>query len=173
MAVIFFLVFLTSYSMSGYEISIPLLAKDRLNINSYELGLMFTFMGLVGVIVQGVLVGRMIKKMGEALNIKVGLMIAALGYGLTFLVKDISGLVVFACLAVVGQGILRPSLISLISKDTVLEEGATMGAMQSVDSFGRILGPVVAGFLFQLAQSSPYLSTGSFNLLAFLVFLFI
>ena len=172
MAFMFFLVFLQSYSMSTYEGTFPLFAKERLNYGAYDMGIIFTFMGLIGVLVQGFLIGRMIKRWGEELTIKIGIFVSALSF-LTIFARDLWTLILFISLAVVGQGLMRPSLASLISKDTDLEEGATMGAMQSVDSFGRILGPVMGGLLFQLGLNLPYLSIGTLNLLGLLAMLFL
>ncbi|MDI6731067.1 MAG: MFS transporter [Candidatus Margulisbacteria bacterium] len=173
MAFTFFLVFLLSYSLSGAESTFPLLANIKLGYGAYDMGIVFTFMGLTGVIVQGLLVGKMIRKLGEENVIKIGLLLSAVGYSLILFAFNHWTLVLFISGAVVGQGLLRPSLASLISKDTELEEGATMGAMQSVDSLGRILGPVAGGFLFQMSMSLPFLSSGGLNILALLALLFL
>jgi len=173
LALAFFLVFLLSYSFSGYESTFPLFALQRLNYGAFDMGVVFTFMGIISVMVQGVLIGRMIKARGEEWVIKAGLFFSVLGYALTVLAFNLWSLVFFVSLAVIGQGFLRPSLASLISKDTELQEGATMGALQSVDSFGRILGPIAGGFLFQLGAQFPYFSIGGFNLLALLAALFL
>ena len=164
----FFLVFLLSYSISGFEGTFALFAKVRFGYGAMEMGIIFAVMGVIGVIIQGVLVGRMIKKYGEEQMIRFGLLATALGAFLTIFSFNLWSLTFFICLTVVGQGFLRPSLASLISKDTEYEEGATMGAMQSVESFGRIIGPVAGGFIFQYSLTLPYASTGGLNLLALL-----
>jgi DHA1 family multidrug resistance protein-like MFS transporter len=173
MALVFFLVFLVSFSMSSYETTFPLFAQAELNYKAMDMGLIFTFMGLMSVIVQGLMVGRMIKKMGEELTIKIGLFFSLIGYGFTIFAHNTWMLIFYVCLAALGQGLLRPSLASLISKDTELEEGATMGAMQSVDSLGRIVGPVAGGALFQMSIVLPYLANGGTNFFALLMALFI
>ncbi len=173
MAFIFFLVFLLSFSLSGAESTFSLLAKDKLGYGAFDMGIVFTFMGLSGVIVQGLFVGRMIKKLGEEIVIKIGLLLCAIGYTLTIFSFNHWSLILFISSAVIGQGLMRTSLASLISKDTELEEGATMGAMQSVDSLGRIIGPLAAGFLFQLSLNLPFISSGGINLLALLAMLFL
>jgi len=164
----FFLVFLLSYSISGFEGTFPLFAKVRFGYGAREMGIIFAFMGVIGVVLQGLLVGPMIKKFGEEQMIRFGLLATAIGAFLTIFSFNLWSLTFFICLTVIGQGLLRPSLASLISKDTEYEEGATMGAMQSVESFGRIIGPIAGGFIFQFSLNLPYISTGGLNLLALL-----
>lgn len=173
MAFIFFLVLLQSFSISTYESTFPLFARERFGYGAYDMGIIFTIMGVIGVLVQGFLIGKMIKRLGEELVIKIGMALFVLSFFLTVLAYDLWTLALFVSLSVVGQGLMRPSLASLISKDTDLEEGATMGAMQSVDSFGRILGPVMGGALFGLGMSWPYLGNGALNLLSLLAMLFL
>lgn len=168
MALIFFLVLLQSFSISTFEGTFPLFVKERFGYGAFDMGIIFTVMGVIGVLVQGFLIGRLIKRLGEEMVIKVGMVLMAMSFFLTLLAFNLWTLTFFIGLAVVGQGLMRPSLASLISKDTELEEGATMGAMQSVDSFGRILGPVIGGALFGLGMSWPYLGNGVLNLLSLL-----
>ncbi|MFA4967180.1 MAG: MFS transporter [Candidatus Margulisiibacteriota bacterium] len=168
-AFVFFLVFLMSFSVSAFEGTFSLFAKDRLNFGATEAGIVFAFMGLTGVIIQGFLIGKMIKKIGEEAVVKIGLLATAIGFILTVYSGNIIFLIISACLANAGQSLCRPSLASLISKDTEYEEGATMGAMQSIDSFGRILGPIFGGLLFQMHYSLPYFGSGGLNLIVLLI----
>ena len=168
MLFIFCLVFLMSYSMSGYESTYSLLANARLNYGSFQMGILFTIMGLIGVVIQGLLMGRLVKWLGEEKLIKYGLLISMIGFGLTAYAFNGFTIALFMGLAVVGWGLMRPSLASLVSKNTKLEEGATMGLMNSVDSLGRIVGPLAAGYMFQLNMGSPYISSGLLNLIALL-----
>ena len=48
------------------------------------------------------------------------------------------------------QDFLRPSLSTLISKTSGTEQGGSMGLMQSFDSLGRIVGPVIGGAIYEL-----------------------
>jgi MFS family permease len=57
------------------------------------------------------------------------------------------------------MGAMQPSLNSLISRRAGVEEqGEVMGLAQSVGSLSRVLGPVIAGALFEaFGRNSPYL----------------
>src|SRR3989339_96739 len=172
-AFIFLLVFVVSFSISAMESTFSLFAKDRLNFGVAEIGWIFAGMGVVGVIVQGFFIGKLTKRFGEEFLIKAGLFISALGYSLIIFASNLPTLMVFVILASLGQGLCRPSMASLISKDTEFEEGVTMGTMQSVDSLGRILGPVLGGLAFEFHYAIPYLSSGFLNFVFGLILSFI
>jgi MFS family permease len=55
-----------------------------------------------------------------------------------------------------GGALVRPGLSSAISKQTQTGQGATMGVMGSFDSLGRIVGPVLAGWLYHFHINLPY-----------------
>jgi len=67
-------------------------------------------------------------------------------------------LIVNALLAL-GMGLLNPSLTSLISQQADVDErGGVLGVSQSASSFARILGPAIAGPLFEgFGRDAPYL----------------
>lgn len=169
----FILVFVLSFSMANFEGTFSLFAKDRLNFGSLEMGWVFAAMGAIGVVIQGFFIGRLIKRFGEENVIKLGLLLSAIGFTLTIFSRNLWTLIIFVGFAAIGAGLCRPSLASIISKDTEFEEGVTMGAMQSVDSLGRIFGPICGGYLFALNYNLPYLTGGAINLLFWLVFLLI
>src|SRR5205814_637124 len=59
----------------------------------------------------------------------------------------------------IGMGAMQPSLNSLISRRAGAEEqGEVMGIAQSVGSLARVLGPIIAGALFEgFGRNSPSL----------------
>ena len=59
----------------------------------------------------------------------------------------------------IGMGAMQPSLNSLISRRAGADEqGEVMGIAQSVGSLARVLGPIIAGALFEaFGRNSPFL----------------
>jgi fucose permease len=59
-----------------------------------------------------------------------------------------------------GQGLLHPSLSSLLSRSAdATEQGAMLGVAQSLSSLARIVGPVWGGVLYEVASpAAPYVS---------------
>ena len=68
-----------------------------------------------------------------------------------------------AGLIAIGNATEAPSLMSAISdRASEREQGAVLGASQSVGSSGRIVGPVVGGLLFaEGGPAAPYLVAGA------------
>ncbi|MCD1295838.1 MFS transporter [Methanocella sp. CWC-04] len=124
------------------------------------MAIVFTFIGIMGIIVQGVLVGKLILRFGEEKTIIAGLIIVAVGLGFLIFASGLETLVLYTCLIVVGSGLANPCLNSLVSKGTDSEnQGAVMGILGSFSSLGRILGPPVGGFAFNIYTGLPYIGT--------------
>jgi DHA1 family multidrug resistance protein-like MFS transporter len=66
------------------------------------------------------------------------------------------------------NALLRPAVISLTSKQAGVRQGAAMGLNNSFNSLGRVIGPIWAGFSFDLNYSLPYLSGAAIMLVGFL-----
>ncbi|HZS47965.1 MAG TPA: MFS transporter [Blastocatellia bacterium] len=111
-------------------------------------GYIFTFVGIIGAIVQGGLLGRLVKQFGESLLVVVGLV--SLGAGLAFLpyLTTLIGLLVALALIAIGNGLVTPSLTALASKRTSeKKQGEILGITQSLNSLARVIGPIVGNFL--------------------------
>jgi MFS family permease len=120
--------------------------------------MVFAVVGLVLVVVQGALIGRIIKRYGEARALLAGTIGIGIGLALLALAMEpVLGVVASAWLAL-GMGLASPSTSSLISREAAADEqGSILGVNQSVGSFARLAGPAVAGQAFELGgPSAPY-----------------
>ncbi len=158
--------FIGYFVFSGMESVLALWADRMLGLGPRDVGLLLAFAGVCMVVVQGGLVGRLVRRFGEERLILTGLV--ALAAGLLAIPPSASAVMMMPALALLalGQGIANPSLQSLVSRAVPASwRGGTMGALQSANSMGRILGPVWAGFAFSaLGPDWPFVS-GAFLLL--------
>ena len=65
----------------------------------------------------------------------------------------------------VGNQVMRPTNASLISKRTTHGQGVSISIMDSFDSLGRIIGPILAGSLYGPGGHYPYLAAAGVLLL--------
>jgi MFS family permease len=153
------LLFVTISAFAGMETTFALWANSAYSWGPAEVGGIFLYVGLVLVVTQGILIGRLSKRFGEARLVTAGAAMIALGLiGLPLALALWRLLIVNALLAL-GMGLLNPSLTSLISQQADRDErGGILGVSQSASSLARILGPAIAGPLFEaFGRDTPYL----------------
>jgi len=148
-----FLFFILSFSMflSGFA----LFAERRFDWQGHpfgprEIGYGFGYVGLLGIILQGGLIGRLVARFGERDLAAAGFVALFVGYGILGASSSIALLIVAATITAFGNGVLRPTLTSLITQQAGRhEQGVVSGLTQSLMSIASIGAPVVAGLLIQ------------------------
>lgn len=163
---LYLLAFVVTFSLAGLETTFAFLANDRLGLTSRNVGYVFAIMGVVGTIVQGGLVGRLKKLIGEERMIPTGLFISAIGMGLIAIAPSPWVATVAISTFAAGHGLIRPANASLISRRAKVGQGLAIGLLDSMDSLGRVLGPIVGGFLYAWRDGAPFVSGATLNLLA-------
>ncbi|MGD8397586.1 MAG: MFS transporter, partial [Anaerolineae bacterium] len=116
-----------------------------------------------------ILTGPLTKRWGEAAVIKATLLASAVTFGLLLLANDLATVLITTGLFTLPNALLRPAVISLTSKHAGAQQGAAMGLNNSFNSLGRVVGPVWAGFAFDVNYDLPYLSGAIIMLAGFLV----
>jgi len=155
--------FLVTLGFAVLEGTFSLAAADRYGYSQAQVDWLWVYMGLVAVVVQGWLVGRLARRLPERALIVLGSAALGLGFlGIPFAGSAI-GLLTALALVVGGQGLASPSLSSLISK-TVEESvyGEALGVSQSLSAGARVLGPAGGGLIFsRFDASAAYLAAAA------------
>ena len=153
--------FLVVASFSGFENTFALFAEQKYDFHASTIGYIFAFIGIILVIVQGFLVGKTVKTLGEHHIVPISLAIVAIGLLMIPGVHSIPALLVANGVLAIGMGFNNPSLMSLISRYTAAEDqGGVLGLTQALSSLGRIVGPMWAGFAFDhISIAAPYWSS--------------
>ncbi len=113
-----------------------------------QVGYVYAFVGFLGIILQGGLIGRLVKAVGESKLVRAGFFAAAIGFALLAFTYSIPMLLVVSAVATTGTGALRPALTSLITqKASRSEQGAVLGLNQSLMSISAIIAPFIGGLL--------------------------
>lgn len=148
-----FLFFMLSFSVfiSGFA----LFAERRFTYEGRpfgprEIGFVFGFVGFLGIILQGGLIGRLVERFGEAKLVFAGFVALAVGHFGLGLASSVTMLVAVSAIASFGHGVLRPALTSLITHQADRhEQGVVLGISQSLTSMASIVAPIAAGLLIQ------------------------
>jgi DHA1 family tetracycline resistance protein-like MFS transporter len=149
-------------AFSSMESSFALFTEARFSWTARETGYYFTFVGLVIALMQGLVVGRAVRRLGERRTLLVGLAVLGAGFLMQGGIPSVVGLVLGGLFAAGGNGLLNPSLSALVSRTSSKDDqGLNMGLVQSASSLGRITGPALAGPLFEVvAPGAPLLFAG-------------
>jgi len=113
-----------------------------------EVGYIFAFNGFLGIIMQGGVVGRMVRWLGERKVVQLGFLTSLAGYAAIGFTSTVSQLLwIFGFTSIGGAG-LRPALTSMITQRAgKREQGVIMGLTQSLTSIAQIGAPILAGIL--------------------------
>jgi len=127
-----------------------------------EVGYVFAYVGFLGIILQGGLIGRLVRRFGEEKLISSGFLSATVGFALLGFTYRIPGLLVASSIASFGTGALRPSITSLITRRAGREEqGVVLGLTQSLMSVAQIIGPAIAGLLIDRVLLTTWALVGA------------
>ena len=148
-----FLFFITSFSLfiSGFA----LVAERRFTYQGHpfgprEIGYVFGYVGFLGIILQGGLIGRLVKRFGESMLVAAGFIALVIGYFGLGIASSFALLMFAGTLAAFGNGVIRPALTSLITQQAGRQEqGVVLGITQSLMSMASIVAPIVAGLLIE------------------------
>jgi DHA1 family tetracycline resistance protein-like MFS transporter len=147
--------FLVILAFAGMEVTFAMWAFRQFHWGPLQVGLVFTFVGVISATMQGGLVGRLANRYGEARLLTTGLAAILLGLLILPAAAGVPLLLASTGLLAVGMGLTQPSLNSLISRRARPDEqGEVLGVNQSVGSFARIVGPWLAGLLFEAGLRS-------------------
>lgn len=146
-----------SFGLLAFESVIGLYLDNQFNSTAKDIAFMITATGIVSVIVQLFIVDRIVRRFGE-----VAILIAFLGVAIAGFVLALfagSYVMFFAVTLVIflATSILRPVLNTLISKMAVGEVGFAMGMNNAYMSIGNVLGPLLAGLLYDIDISYPFM----------------
>lgn len=154
--------FFYSLAFNVFQGIFPLYAQLQFGLNALQTGYIFAYIGVLLVIVQGVLVGRMTSRWSEYRLLLVMCILAGVGmFGWAFAPNLPILLIVFIPLAL-SAGSFNTIINSALSKVVPIEEvGGTLGLSTSLDSFTRIFSPAAGGWLVEvLGTWAPGLLAG-------------
>ncbi|HEY0726564.1 MAG TPA: MFS transporter [Pyrinomonadaceae bacterium] len=128
----------------------------RFGYDAQHTGYLFAYVGIIAVIIQGGLIGRLVKRFGELPLVIVGALCFAISlFAVPFVgpaAGGLAALLIGGGVFSMGNSLATPALNSLASKSVgPAEQGIVLGVMQSVASLARAVGPLVQAVLIGTA----------------------
>jgi len=160
LSVILGAVFVTTFGFAQFESTLSLLTQ-KFGYSSRWNYLLYAYVGFVLSLGQGLLVRRLLPRIGETRMALAGVLLMTVGFCLIALtgLKVLPGAALWAILPiiVIGFSSVNPSLQSLLSRAAGADEqGMVLGTGQSLSSLARILGPAIGIALLRQGAAFPY-----------------
>jgi MFS family permease len=143
--------FLFAVAFSYFFSSFALYAERRYTTGGHpwgsaEVGYLFAYTGLLGIILQGGLLGRLVRRFGERRLTIAGFLAAGIAYAFVGLADAVGLLVVGATISAFGNGVLRPVITSRLTQAVGRhEQGVVIGISGSLNSVAMALAPPSGG----------------------------
>lgn len=140
--------FFSTVAFAMLTATFALFANARFAFNEAQTGYLFTYVGVLGAIIQGGLIGRLVKAFGEKQLVLIGTIVFAVSLFTLPMSTSLTFLLITSTGIAIGNSLVTPTLNGLASKSvSPAWQGRILGAMSAAASLARIIGPVLGGFL--------------------------
>jgi DHA1 family tetracycline resistance protein-like MFS transporter len=159
-------------AFSGLETTYTWFAMDTFGLPLGRVSTLFIFMGVIGVLVQGLFVRRVSGRVRETSLVYGGLVLMTLGFAGFVAAPGIglSALWVVSALIAMGNGLTQPGISAYISRlADPARQGEVLSSNQSLAALARTFGPALGGYLYGVRPSLPFAVCAGLDVLALLV----
>lgn len=146
--------FCFSFAFSAFMSGFALFAERRFvradggPWTAREVGYLLAYSGLLGMILQGGILGRLVKKLGEPPLIVTGFITAIAAYLMLGAAHTLLLIMTVSTISAYGNGVLRPVLTSQITQQVSrYEQGVAIGISSSLSSLAMAIAPLIGGWL--------------------------
>lgn len=149
--------FLASLAFMIFVLGFQSYTADVLLLPPSQISLLFVVFGVIGLIMQGFVVGKVARRMSDVNLLFMGVTITAIGFALMGASNTFLSFVGASAVVAVGNAFLQPMISSLLSKHTKKEDqGGIMGINQAYVSLASIAGPIVGGYLTTVTDHAAF-----------------
>ena len=161
--------FVAIFGQTIFSSVFGLYALARFDYGPEQVGTILMAMAFMYALAQGLIVGPLTKKFGEAKIIVLATLGCSLGFVLILLAHTFLTILLAVSCFILINSMLKPSALAFISKHASGNQGQAMGVAESYMSLGRIAGPLWGGMIFDVNIFYPFLSGIIILFIAFLL----
>lgn len=160
-----------NFAFAGLQSNFGVFTLERFGWGPTQNAVLFSFIGVIGVIMQGFLVRKLVPRFGDRKLAAFGMAVQVVTYALIAFIP--SAWMLFPVLGVlsVGNSLTTPTLTGMVSNQvSYQEQGSILGVTQSVNALTRVFGPLWAGLMFDVVgMGAPYWTGAIFIAIALML----
>ncbi|MFF3100117.1 MFS transporter [Viridibacillus arvi] len=153
----FIIVFVLAFGLSAYETVFSLFSDHKFGFTPKDIAAIITISSIFGVVVQVFMFGKLVDILGEKKLIQLCLIVGAILAVASTMISSYLAVLTVTCFIFLAFDLLRPALTTFLSKAGGKEQGFVAGMNSTYTSLGNIVGPAMAGILFDVNINYPYL----------------
>lgn len=136
-------------------------AVKSMHMSANQISIIFTGIGIIGLIAQAVLLAPTTKKFGEKNTLYATLLIVGVGFSALYFTNTINTFYVLVGLIALANSYVNPLLQTILSRETdAKSQGSMMGLSASYQSIGMIFGPIIGGAIATQKIDYPFILCG-------------
>ena len=167
--VMLLVMFIFAFGLSNFQSTIALYVDKEHGFTPKEISILITVGGFVGVIIQTFVIDRLFKRYGEMNVILVNLLVSAAAMIGILFVNTFWTILLVSAVFFTAASLLRPAINTLISKLAGDQQGYAAGMNNAYMSLGNMIGPALAGILFDINMIYPYIVGTAILLICFFI----
>lgn len=155
--VLLLLIFTMTFGLANFETIFGIYVSEKYEYTPKDISIIMTIAALIGVIIQALLVDKLLQRFDEIRVINVCFFLSALTMVVMLLSGNFLFMLMMNILFILFTSILRPAINTLLSKMAGSEQGFAAGMNNAYSSLGNIIGPSLAGILFDVSFNVPFI----------------
>lgn len=151
------LILIMTLGLMNYETVYALFVERKYGFDATKISMIITVGAIIGIVVQIWLLDYLIKRLGEIKLIRLSLIMTAIALLLMIIKINLGYLLAVSALFFAFNAFLRPTVSTMIANSAGDRQGYVAGLNTTYTSLGNILGPILAGLLFDKHIHIPYI----------------
>lgn len=166
------IILVSSFGLAAFETVYSLFVDHKFAFTPKDIALIITISGILGVIAQVLSFDRIVGKIGEIRLIQICMGVSAIFIFAMIKVSSYWSILVVTFIIFLMFDLIRPALTTYLSKIAGDAQGFVGGLNSTFTSVGNIIGPGIAGILFDVNIDYPYVLSMYVLALSFVISLF-
>ncbi|OLN21584.1 MFS transporter [Domibacillus antri] len=155
--ILLIMMFTLSFGLANYQSTISLYTDMKFDFSPSDISILMVVGGLAGVIVQAFVLDRVLERFGEVRVMNTMLVVAALSMLSILWAAGFVSVLIISGVFFTAASLLRPAINTTVSKMAGSEQGFAAGMNNAYMSVGNMVGPALAGTLFDVNMGLPYI----------------
>lgn len=166
------IILVSSFGLAAFETVYSLFVDHKYGFTPKDIALIITVSGILGIIFQVLTFDRLVGKIGEIRLIQICIGVSTIFIFAMIKVSAYWSILLVTFVIFLLFDLMRPALTTYLSKIAGNEQGFVGGLNSTFTSIGNIIGPSIAGILFDVHIDYPYVLAMFILAISFVISLF-